>query len=631
MNHYAYYALKNESGYAFSSAIENCSFAGGTKFSFGMDFYYNGAEGVLFSQKESVTCRIVNKQLEWKTADWCLMSSSFTTPLIENGWNHIDVVYEEKQAILYLNAVEVQRVDINADPVYSLEDYHYLEQDIGYVRNVRIVGRAMTQEEIITNLMRTVVPKEHLWLYIPFDVPFCQDQGVFQKVVRYGGLSRCENMIKVLRFDGGGYVLLDGVKTNPGNAKMADFSIAVRVFPLPCSTEEAVLFENTGEEDLFQIRLLAGQKQVGLVFGTEKITLENSQLAPYEWTDLILVKKGMEVQCFINGQMSGNVRLTNNYQRKNAPRMVLGNKFKGYMDYIGIYGKSLGAEECLEVHQVEPYIFDEGLTLLFLFHGEKEENFLGEGTLLLHKNAEIALAEGTIYEEIIEPYNFRTKSEFAGNEFEKWQADFLADIVKQFSSQATGLDLSDLDGGAKEYLWNRMGMYSEAQELFLDFAAFTTAEIINLMSMAVLQELAFQAALSSMIKGTFSAFMMLNMDKIMAFQIGLGIAVGAAFIVDVAVKTKEKTKEPGEPPIPPIPPEPERGYAIELLSMQFCNGDTGSIPLRKDWQTEQSLPEWSSGSTESGICAYVRGSQTPKIKIRFRYLPAKNQPPVSIK
>ena len=26
-----------------------------------------GAEGVLFSQKESVTCRIVNKQLEWKT------------------------------------------------------------------------------------------------------------------------------------------------------------------------------------------------------------------------------------------------------------------------------------------------------------------------------------------------------------------------------------------------------------------------------------------------------------------------------------------------------------------------------------------------------------------------------------
>ena len=90
MNHYAYYALRSESGYAFSSAVENCSFAGGTKFSFGMDFYYNGAEGVLFSQKESVTCRIVNKQLEWKTADWRLTTSSSTMPLIEHGWNHIE-------------------------------------------------------------------------------------------------------------------------------------------------------------------------------------------------------------------------------------------------------------------------------------------------------------------------------------------------------------------------------------------------------------------------------------------------------------------------------------------------------------------------------------------------------------
>ena len=52
MNHYAYYALKSESGYTFSSAVENCSFAGGTKFSFGMDFYYNGAEGFCFLKKK---------------------------------------------------------------------------------------------------------------------------------------------------------------------------------------------------------------------------------------------------------------------------------------------------------------------------------------------------------------------------------------------------------------------------------------------------------------------------------------------------------------------------------------------------------------------------------------------------
>ena len=63
--------------------------------------------------------------------------------------------------------------------------------------------------------------------------------------------------------------------------------------------------------------------------------------------------------------MSGSGSLTNNYQRKNPPRIILGNKFKGYVDYIGIYGKSLDSGECLEIHQVEPYIFDEGLALLY--------------------------------------------------------------------------------------------------------------------------------------------------------------------------------------------------------------------------------------------------------------------------
>lgn len=117
--------------------------------------------------------------------------------------------------------------------------------------------------------------------------------------------------------------------------------------------------------------------------------------------------------------------------------------------------------------------------------------------------------------------------------------------MKQFSSQATGLDLSDLNGGAKEYLWRQIGTYPEAQELFLDFAAFTTVEIISLMSMAALQKLVFQAALSSMMKGAFSAFTILNMDKIMAFQIGLGVAAGVAFIVDVAVKTKKDERAGG--------------------------------------------------------------------------------------
>ncbi len=46
---------------------------------------------------------------------------------------------------------------------------------------------------------------------------------------------------------------------------------------------------------------------------------------------------------------------------------------------------------------------------MFLFHGEKADNFLGEGTLLLHEDVEIVLAEGTIYEEKIEPHFYQEK------------------------------------------------------------------------------------------------------------------------------------------------------------------------------------------------------------------------------
>lgn len=631
MNHYACYALKSEAGYAFSDAIEQCSFQGGTQFSFGMDFYYTEKEGVLFSQNENVICRIANKQLEWRAAGWCLATSSFTMPLIEQSWNHMDVVYGEKQAILYLNAVEAQRVDIKAEPVYGKEEYHYMEQDMGYLRNVRIVDHAMTQEEIIHNLMQTVIEKEHLRLFIPFDVPFCQDRGIFEKVVHYGGLSRCESIVKALCFNGEGYALLDGAETNPGSSEMADFSVAVRIFALPYSVADSILFENTGEADVFQICLTGGQKKVTLTFGTEKFMLEGSMVQPYTWTDIIVSRKGADVQCFINGQSAGSVKLAGGYLRSSSPRLVLGNKFKGYLDYVGIYGKALNEEESLAVHQTEPYVFDEELKFLFLFHGEKEENLLGRGTLLLHKNAEIAMTEGTVSEEVIEPFHFRTKSGFSGNDFEKWQADFLADVVTQFSSQAVGMEPLVLDEGAKEYLWSQTVMQPEAQELFLDFAAFTTAEIINFMSMAALQRGVLQVALASMMKGAFSAFIIANVDKILAFQLGLGITIGILFITDAAIRTKEKTKEPSEPPAPPTPPEPKKGYAIELLSLQFCNGQEGSILLRENWQTQQSLPEWDAALAKTGTCAYIRGQQTPNVKICFRYIPAKDQPPVLIK
>ncbi len=632
MNHYACYALKSEEGFAYSDPVEHCSFNGGTEFTFGMDFYSTGEDGVLFSQKDSISCQIQNNQLEWRGTDWCLSTSSASSPLIEDGWNHVDIVYGKDSAALYLNGISVQEHALTGEGSYSEEPYHYLEQDIGYVRNVRMIDHALTQEEIITNLLSCTIPEEKLWLWIPFDVPYCQDQGKTKKSVHYQGLSRCETIVGALCFDGSGYARLDEVTVNPGDASIPEFSVALRIFSLPCSTKEAVLFENKGGTDLFRISLMDGQTKIKIRLGQEEQTLADSAIPPYQWTDVIICRKGKEVLCIVNGESAGTLQFSGDYQRTSSPSLILGDNFTGYMDYAGIYGKQITLEEGRNIHQTEPYVFDDDIRLLFLFHGEKTENLLGSGTLLLQKNIKLALTEGTVYEEKIEPMSIRTKSGFSGNDFEKWEADFLSDVIVQFCSQSVGIsaDNINIDGGTKEYIWNRLKDLKEAQDLFIDYTVFTPEEIVKLMGVTVIQQAALQVLTTAMVKGTIIAASAVNIEKIMQFQFALGITAAAAFITKAAVKAKSKTKDPEEPPFVPYPPEPEKGYQVEILSLQFCCDDKGSIPLRKDWINPQDLPEWKSGAQSAGICAYVPVKQSPKIKIKFRFTRAKDQEPVSV-
>jgi hypothetical protein len=122
-----------------------------------------------------------------------------------------------------------------------------------------------------------------------------------------------------------------------------------------------------------------------------------------------------------------------------------------------------------------------------------------------------------------------------------------------------------------------------------------------------------------------------NMEKVMDFQLALGTALGLSFLLKVATDTKTKAKQPDPPPAPDPEPQPETGYAVELLSIQLCNGKEGSLPLREDYHKNQTLPEWSSASAGAAVCAYAAGKQSPKVTLSFRYIPAKDQPPVSIR
>ena len=634
MNRFAYYALKCEDGdFASCTPVENCSFGGGTEFTFGMDFYWNGHEGVLFRQEEGVCCWISDEgEIHWESgAGWEICTSALTSPLAAEEWSHLDVVYEKSQATLYLNGVQTETAVLSGQTQAGSGEYRFLEDGRGYLRNLRIVDHSMTQQEITDNLLQTRLDPRNLWLWLPFDSSYAQDKGKYQKKVSYPGLCRCETLVKSLTFSGKGYALLDQVNENPGSGSLTSFSVAMRIFSIPCGTDSVTLFENSGEKDGFRICLKERQTRLAVEWGQEQKILDSLTVPYYQWTDLVVSVAQGEIQVYLKGEEAGRITLSTPYSRTSGPRLCLGDGFTGYMDYLALYDHPLTADEAAQIHGVEPYVFDSGISLLYLFHGEPRQNFLGKGTLLLQQGVQLSLVEGTVYEETIEPIQFRTRSAFSISAFSQWEADILADVATKFTSTATGQGSCTLDPGTMEFLWKGLKDSAAAQDLFLDYNAITDKEILSLMKTAASQEVSLSVLSTVAAQGTSVGVLTVSADKVMEFQLALGTAMGLSYMLKVATETKTKTKEPESPPAPDPEPEPETGYTVELVSIQFCNGKEGSLPLREDYDKNQALPEWSASSSGEAICAYAAGKQSPKVKFSFRYQPAKDQPPVSLR
>lgn len=633
MNHFAYYALKCEGGdFASCEAVSGCDLAGGSGFTFGMDFCWTGqGGGILFRQEGGVCCRLLDGEIHWGNDNWEAVTSAMTAALIQDGWNHLDAVYGDTQVLLYLNGIQAAQADKTGTAPASANPYRFLEEGEGYLRNVRIVDHCMTEEEIADNLLATKMDVDKLWLWLPFDAPYAQDQGKNKKKVSYPGLCRCETLVKALNFCGNGYALLDRVTVNPGSSALPSFSVAVRFYAQPCAADSVVLFENSGETDGLQICLQNGQSRLALAWGATQKTFDSLTIPSYEWTDLIVCVSATQIQVYLNGAAAGSVALSAPYTRTSSPRLCLGDGFIGSVDYLALYNHALTAEETAQIHAMEPYVFDAGIALLFLFHGEPQQNFLGAGVLMLQAGAKIGIVEGTVYDKAIEPIAFRGSDAFSGSDFDKWQASLLADVCGQFATLSTGQGVCDLQPGTMEFLWERIGKESAAQNLFLDYNVFTPEEILAVMKVVAGESICMSVLATMLSNAKYLGFLSISMDDLMYFQLAAGTALAYTFLFKVATATKQKTKDHDPPPIPVPPPEPETGYAVELLSIQFCNGKEGSVPLREEYQKNQSLPEWTSESAGAGICAYLPGKQTPKVKLKFRYIPAKDQPPVSLK
>lgn len=636
MNHYTCYALKSEGGdYARTDAIEQCSFNGGTQLTFSMDIYCTMHNGIVFSQANSVACLLEDGSIIWKGNGWEVIADKNYASVIMDEWNHIDVVYERDKVKLYLNGIKVDEKEISAATAYSTEEYRYLEGYTGYIKSVRMADHAMTDDEIRENLIITNIPKENLWLWIPFDEPEPKDYGKYGKIVQCKGFCQCQNFVKALYFSGDGYALLDGITDNPGSSECPGFTVVMRVLPDIHVSESAVLFENTGKEDGFVICLAENQKKLQVCFNAstsaeQKFIFDTPILNGGQWTDIAVSVDGTELKAYINGIFARSYTM-NHYVRNTDPHMVLGDGFAGAIDYFSIYDKVLSDSEISQIHEIEPYIYDDNIKTLFLLHGEQMENFLGEGTVLLHNQVEFRMIEGTLTEGKIEPFDFRTGSAFAGSDFEEWEAEVIAAYSLSYAAVSIGVGVNVLaDAGLKDYISNRMVDTPAAQKMLIDYQRIKPEHLSELMTPKMIDTKTVSTLSTAVTKGVITGAASVAATKMTWYQMAVTIGGATAFGAAVATIVINTVNTPEDPPEDKDDSKPKKGYKINIQSIRFCNGTEGSIPLRETFGAKQKLPEWNRGQGK-GVCAYSAKEQQPKIHIAFKYIPAKDQSPVTIK
>lgn len=633
MNRYAYYALKCEQGgYAYTKAIDGLSFCGGSLLTFSCDFYYDkGFSGALFSQKGSVLGEIKNGSICWTLNNGtALKTDSSKYPLWEDAWNHLDVVYSTEKITMYINRVPAAEKSIGEKQDASAENMVIGEEYPGYIRSVRIADFAFSQDDIFKNCVQNQVEKEKLHLHIPFDEFEVKDQGKNGLTVICFGLARVTTLVGAISFSGSGFAAVHDKTLNPGTAGMPEFTIVTRVFLYPGEQENSVLYENVSDQaDGFALKL--NQTTDGAYLALEaadfKYQEKDIPLANFEWQVLCVTVKDKQVNCYVNGELIKTLDMPKAYLRTSSPGIYFGDHTKGgksingSIDYFAIYEQCLSAESAAEISRVEPYIYDDKIVSLYLLHGEGLHDMVGDGSLSL-SGCEQKLLEGTVFESKIEPFTFRADDEFPGNEFELWEADTLLKLYLPVISQMNGMPIPEnIPGSIKWKLLQEVSSIQMVQDIFSDYDDLEDVEIEDLFEtvgtpvLGGVMASVFAAGLG------FASYMGYKMEKMLEECKKYWFVLFLPFIAYIADKIIEAWED-DDPPIPPIPWVPTFGYRAELQSVQFCVEKNGSLPLRRDFDNPQVLPEWTSETAKDATMAYLAKSQKPSIEVKFDYIPS---------
>lgn len=642
MNRFAYYALKCEQGgYAYTKALDGVSFCGGSVLTFSCDFYYDkGYSGPLFSQKESVLGEVKNGYISWSLNNGTVLKSdSSAIPLWEEGWNHLDVVYTKDKLTMYINRASASEKSIGEARPASGENLVIGEDYPGYIRNVRIADFAFTQEDVLRNCVQTQIEQDKLLLYIPFDEFDVKDKGKNALPVVCYGLGRMVTLAGALSFSGSGFAAIHGRELNPGTATMPEFTIALRTFLNPSQQENCVLYENASEQgDGFALKL--NQTSDGAFLALEAGAFSyggpDIPLSCFQWQDVCVAVKDKQASIYVNGELKKNLDMPQAYTRISSAQIYLGDHRKdgksvnGAIDYFAVYGRCLSPEQISEISKVEPYLFDDAIAGLYLFHGEGLQDMVGSGSLSL-SGCELKLLEGTVFEPQIEPFTFRASDTFPGSDFELWEADTLIDVYLPVVAGLSGITLPEkIPGSIKWRLLQEASSIQAVQSVFEDYNNLEEVPLEDMVEALGISAAVTTLAVSASLAGTgtscFSGFSMFRAMKEEEDEEAWALLLlpFIAYFIKEIVDDRKK-KKPKDPPDPPPVPVPLYGYLVTLETVQFCLDDGGSLPLRVNFTTPQSLPEWTAKTSGTAKIAYMAKQQKPAIKIGFYYKPALNQ------
>ena len=347
----------------------------------------------------------------------------------------------------------------------------------GYIQEVTLYGKALTDQEILHLPFTHGIPLEQTELWADFDAFSPVERGRHALPLQLKG--RCTSVNLVYSFTPGwnGFALPYGSRqVNPGALTSGELTLLAAVFPTELPPKErlaaadalpgdsdTVVFMN-GERGGTQTVSLGLEEDTGkpfLILGGTRFPFSTA-LENYTWHQISATVKGTEVSLFVDGESAGTGMLAAPFVRTEAPALIIGNQeengqmvrgFRGCIDMVAIFDAALPAEKLKVYADVAPYRFEEHLSALWLFSDQYPTELI-TGAVLTYSSGTVgsSLRENTVLDREPPALSFYMPDIPTNmDEVETWETRVAAEAILQGMKELTGMEPSNgfVDSGGE--------------------------------------------------------------------------------------------------------------------------------------------------------------------------------------